>query len=132
MFWKNQCNIGYTHMCELIEEGELLEKDIEKWLGDQVTNMGGLYYKFVSPGNRGVPDRIIVFPPGVTIFVELKTDKGRTSAIQDVQIKRLQRVGAPVRVVKGRADAERLVADIRYAKAREKVDPDFNPTGTWL
>ncbi len=119
-------------MCELIEEGELLEKDIEKWLGDQVTNMGGLYYKFVSPGNRGVPDRIIVFPPGVTIFVELKTDKGRTSAIQDVQIKRLQRVGAPVRVVKGRADAERLVADIRYAKAREKVDPDFNPTGTWL
>lgn len=113
-----------------------MEKDIEKWLGDQVKNLGGLYYKFVSPGNRGVPDRIIVFPPGVTIFVELKTDKGRTSAIQDVQIKRLQRAGAPVRVVKGRTDAERLVADIRvamaYAKAREKVDPDFNPMGPWL
>lgn len=104
-----------------------MEKDIEKWLGDQVTNMGCLYYKFISPGNRGVPDRIIVIPPGFTMFVELKTDKGRTSAIQDVQIKRLQRVGAPVRVVKGRTDAERLVADIRYAVAAVKVDPDFNP-----
>lgn len=109
-----------------------MEKDIEKWLGDQVKNLGGLYYKFVSPGNRGVPDRIIVFPPGVTIFVELKTDKGRTSAIQDVQIKRLQRVGAPVRVVKGRADAERVVADIRVAMAMVKADPDFNPIGTWI
>lgn len=110
----------------------MLEKDIEKWLGDQVKNLGGLYYKFVSPGNRGVPDRIIVFPPGVTIFVELKTDKGRTSAIQDVQIKRLQRAGAPVRVVKGRTDAERLVADIRVAMAMAKADPDFNPIGTWI
>ena len=109
-----------------------MEKDIEKWLGDQVKNLGGLYYKFVSPGNRGVPDRIIVFPPGVTIFVELKTDKGRTSAIQDVQIKRLQRAGAPVRVVKGRTDAERLVADIRVAMAMAKADPDFNPIGTWI
>ena len=110
----------------------MLEKDIEKWLGDQVTNMGCLYYKFVSPGNRGVPDRIIVVPPGIAMFVELKTDKGRTSAIQDVQIKRLQRVGAPVRVVKGRTDAERLVADIRVAMAMAKVDPYLNPIGTWL
>lgn len=109
-----------------------MEKDIEKWLGDQVKNLGGLYYKFVSPGNRGVPDRIIVFPPGVTIFVELKTDKGRTSAIQDVQIKRLQRVGAPVRVVKGRADAELLVADIRVAMAYAKVNPHLDPTGALL
>ena len=109
-----------------------MEKDIEKWLGDQVKNLGGLYYKFVSPGNRGVPDRIIVVPPGFTMFVELKTDKGRTSAIQDVQIKRLQRVGAPVRVVKGRTDAERLVVDIRVATAMAKVDPYFNPIGTWL
>lgn len=109
-----------------------MEKDIEKWLGDQVKNLGGLYYKFVSPGNRGVPDRIIVFSPGVAIFVELKTDKGRTSAIQDAQIKRLQRVGAPVRVVKGRADAERVVADIRVAMAMAKADPDFNPIGTWI
>lgn len=109
-----------------------MEKDIEKWLGDQVTNMGCLYYKFVSPGNRGVPDRIIVIPPGFTMFVELKTDKGRTSAIQDIQIKRLQRAGAHVRVVKGRADAERVVADIRVAMAVAKADPDFNLIGTWI
>ena len=107
-----------------------MEKDIEKWLGTQVTNMGCPYYKFVSPGNRGVPDRIIVVPPGFAIFVELKTDKGRISAIQEAQIKRLQRVGAPVRVVKGRADAERLVADIRVAMALAKEYSRLNPIGT--
>lgn len=33
--------------------------------------IGGLCYKWVSPGIRGVPDRIIIFR-GSTFFVELK------------------------------------------------------------
>ena len=33
---------------------------------------GGKAYKFISPGNPGVPDRLCVFPGGRLIFVELK------------------------------------------------------------
>ena len=47
------------------------EKNIEKYLGEKVREVGGLYWKFVSPGVNGVPDRIIILN-GVVAFVELK------------------------------------------------------------
>ena len=40
----------------------MLEKDIEKILVGEVKKLGGRAYKWVSPGNDGVPDRIVVFP----------------------------------------------------------------------
>ena len=46
----------------------MLEKEIEKILVTEVKKLGGKAYKFVSPGNSGVPDRIVIFPkkpPGV-------------------------------------------------------------------
>lgn len=38
--------------------------------------MGGRAYKFKSPNNRGVSDRIAVLPNASTWFVELKRPKG--------------------------------------------------------
>lgn len=35
-----------------------------------------LFLKFVSPGYAGVPDRILIRPDGVLVFVELKTSTG--------------------------------------------------------
>ena len=54
----------------------MLEKDIERKLIAGVKRAGGKAYKFVSPGNVGVPDRIVIWPNGVIHFVELKTSKG--------------------------------------------------------
>ena len=48
-----------------------IENDIEKYLVRQVKKIGGLCYKWVSPGTRGVPDRIVIFR-GSTFFIELK------------------------------------------------------------
>ena len=48
------------------------EKDIEKILVEQVRKLGGRAYKWVSPGNDGVPDRIVIFPGRQPVFVELK------------------------------------------------------------
>ena len=53
------------------------ESYIESYLVRKVKEHGGLCYKFVSPGNPGVPDRLIITPTGKTIFVELKTEVGR-------------------------------------------------------
>ena len=43
---------------------ERTEKDVEQYLCKRVKEMGGKAYKFVSPGNAGVPDRLVVVPTG--------------------------------------------------------------------
>ena len=53
------------------------ESEIEKILVYEVKKLGGIAYKWVSPGNDGVPDRIVVFPDRKPVFVELKTEKFR-------------------------------------------------------
>ena len=58
------------------------ESEIEGRLRDGVKRLGGKAFKFVSPGNAGVPDRLVVLPGGKTIFADLKTDTGKVSTIQ--------------------------------------------------
>lgn len=74
--------------------------------------MGCIYMKFVSPGNDGVPDRIVVLPGGGVIFVELKDTTGKLMANQRVQISRLRKQGAFVFVVTGKTGAKLFVDDI--------------------
>ena len=57
----------------------MLEKDIENWLNKQIEQLGGLAFKFVSPGNPGVPDRIYILPDGKVWFVELKQQLGEVA-----------------------------------------------------
>lgn len=80
----------------------LKESEIEKLLMDEVRKLGGRAYKWVSPGNNGVPDRIVIFADERPVFVELKTGKGELTALQAMQIKRLKNLGQPVEVVYGR------------------------------
>ena len=61
------------------------ESYIESYLVRKVKEHGGLCYKFVAPGNPGVPDRLIITPTGKTIFVELKTEVGRLAKVQKWQ-----------------------------------------------
>ena len=61
------------------------ESSIESYLVRKVKEHGGLCYKFVSPGNPGVPDRIIITPIGKTVYVELKTETGRLAKVQKWQ-----------------------------------------------
>lgn len=79
----------------------MLEKDIEKILISEIKKLGGKAYKFISPGNSGVPDRIVVLPGGKIMFVELKTKTGSLSVLQSVQVKRLIELGQKVYVVYG-------------------------------
>jgi len=84
----------------------LLEKQIEARLRKRVNEMGGLFYKFVSPGNDGVPDRIAVLPGGRVWFIELKTDGGRASSLQEWQIGQLRKRGANAIIIKGNEEAD--------------------------
>ena len=50
----------------------LSEAQVEKRLKDRVSRIGGKVLKFVSPGCRGVPDRLVFMPGGKIYLVELK------------------------------------------------------------
>jgi hypothetical protein len=58
------------------------ESEIERHFVWTVERMGGITYKFTSPGRKGVADRIACLPDGSTWFVELKTKGGRLSPLQ--------------------------------------------------
>lgn len=88
------------------------ESAIEAKLGKMVRTQGGLYFKFVSPGNPGVPDRIVILPGGRIIFVELKTEVGRLAAIQKWQIAEMQKRGMDVRVLKGLPEVRAFVEEV--------------------
>ena len=78
---------------------KISEKNIEIYLRNQVKNMGGIAFKFISPGNDGVPDRLVCLPGGKVCFVELKAPGKKTRPLQDLQISRLQAIGFDVYVV---------------------------------
>ena len=91
----------------------MTERESEKKLVDGVRKLGGRAYKFVSPGNDGVPDRIVVLPGISPVFVELKTETGRLSSLQNVQIKKLKDLGQDVRVLYGLEDVKRFLEEMR-------------------
>ena len=78
---------------------ELKEKDVEKYLKDEIKKNGGIAYKFVSPGNAGVPDRLVLLPDGLMFFVELKAPGKKTRKIQDRQAGRIRRLGFKVEIL---------------------------------
>ena len=94
----------------------MLEKDIEKILVNEVKKLGGRAYKWVSPGNDGVPDRIVILPGLQPIFVELKTETGRLSAIQNVQIDRLRKMKQNVKILYGESQVRDFlrIANLDY------------------
>jgi hypothetical protein len=61
---------------------DMKESEIETYFVWTVERMGGKAYKFASPSQRGVADRIACLPNGQTWFVELKTKGGRLSPLQ--------------------------------------------------
>ena len=101
---------------------EMLEKEIEKILVSEVKKLGGWAYKWTSPGNDGVPDRIVIFPGRRPVFVELKTDRGRLTSLQHVQCKRLKELGQDVRVVYGIDGLSQFFQDMGYEETSKALD----------
>ncbi|MBQ9249901.1 MAG: VRR-NUC domain-containing protein [Oscillospiraceae bacterium] len=91
------------------------ERDIEKWLRHQIEVMGGQAFKFTSPGNDGVPDRLAVLPGGLIYFIELKTDRGRLTPLQTWQQDRLDALGCQVRTIRGMDEARAFIEEVQDA-----------------
>jgi RecB family exonuclease len=93
----------------------MLERQIEAHLVKKVKELGGIAYKFVSPANRGVADRVVVLPGGGVVFVELKTATGKLSPLQEQFAREMTRLGQNYIVLKSREEVD------AFAKAVSRV-----------
>lgn len=74
----------------------MIENQVENRLKKRVMARGGKALKFISPGLSGVPDRLILFPGGKVIFVELKAPGEKPRPLQVKRAKELRTLGFQV------------------------------------
>jgi hypothetical protein len=78
------------------------ESAVEAYFVKRVAEMGGRAYKFVSPSHRGVPDRLVLWPKGLTEFVELKAPGKKATLQQMHEHEKLRKLGFTVSVLDSR------------------------------
>ena len=71
----------------------MLEKELERIFQQRMLDAGLLSLKFTSPGQAGVPDRIVLIPKGRVVFVELKRPGAVPRPLQRHVIQMLDRIG---------------------------------------
>jgi hypothetical protein len=97
----------------------MLEDVVEQYLIDTVAVLGGMTYKFVVPGVRGYPDRIVKLPGVDAFLVELKKPKGGVVArLQKVRHSELRAIGWRVWICKDRGEVDECIKQERRAEAR--------------
>ena len=89
------------------------EATIEAYLRDRVKAQGGIAYKWVSPGNVGVPDRLIVFLGGTVYFRELKAPGKKPTPLQVRQLEKLKALGFDVGVIDSKQGVDDFIKGMR-------------------
>jgi len=85
------------------------ENVIEAYLRDQVKALGGRAYKFVSPGNAGVPDRLVLLPGGKVVFVELKATGRKPTSLQEAQQRKIRNLNFDVFTLDSKAEVDKFI-----------------------
>lgn len=67
------------------------ESALEKKFVKAVESIGGMAPKWVAPGSRGVPDRIVILPGGRVAFVEMKAPGKKLGPLQEWWAENLRR-----------------------------------------
>ncbi|MDP4146945.1 MAG: VRR-NUC domain-containing protein [Bacillota bacterium] len=99
------------------------ENIIEEYLRNKVKAIGGKAYKFVSPGNSGVPDRLVLLPGGRSIFVELKAPNNTPTAKQLLQHKKLRALGFTVLVIDSKEKVDEFIKHLGEVMPHEVHTP---------
>lgn len=95
---------------------EVREREVEAHLRKEVERRGGRCVKFVPDQDPGMPDRIVMFPGGVLVWVETKKPKdGRVRKLQLFRHKQLMALGQRVVVVWTKEEVDELVSSLAPA-----------------
>lgn len=74
------------------------ETKVEDHLYERTEALGGFCLKLNALWYVGIPDRLLLLPGGVVLFVETKTKGGRVSGKQDWWHRRLRALGFRVEI----------------------------------
>ncbi|MCB7085240.1 MULTISPECIES: VRR-NUC domain-containing protein [Gordonibacter] len=97
---------------------DVTERDVERAFAEHGRRLGAEVLKLTSPGNAGVPDRLVLFPDGTHALVELKAPGKRPRPLQQRVFSRLAAQGHPVTVVDSKAGAQLFWARNRWRFGR--------------
>ena len=89
------------------------EKAIEQKLVKAVKKVGGVCWKFVSPGTNAVPDRIILIAMGKIAFVEVKVPGEKPRPLQVSRIKQIRNLGFKVYVLDDESKIGGIIDEIQ-------------------
>lgn len=71
----------------------MLEKEVEKKIRLYAESKGCLFEKFVSPGRRGVADRVVTAPGGAVGWLEVKAKGKEPTKLQALNLNKRKQMG---------------------------------------
>lgn len=89
------------------------ESTLERRLVREVKNIGGEAPKWTSPGNRGVPDRIVILPGGQTVYVEMKAPGKALEPLQERWKRKLLQMGHRHYKIDSVEDINQFIQEVR-------------------
>lgn len=104
---------------ELADHAQYSEKAIEAYLVKRAKEEGGKALKYFNPSETGYPDRLLILPGCLPIWIEVKSHGKKPRPIQMARIKELLALGQPVMV----ADSKEIIDNIiKVAKTNYKLE----------
>lgn len=85
------------------------ENDIERYFKREAEKRGAIVWKFVSPNQSGVPDRIVLMPGGWVAFAEIKAPGKKPRALQKAVFAKMARLDIPVWVIDTKEKADKFI-----------------------
>ena len=89
------------------------ESVIEREFVKAVRKAGGTAYKLTSQTANGLPDRLVLFPPAKTVFVELKAPGKMMRPLQRKRRCQLMKLGFPVLCIYRLSQIEPFISAVK-------------------
>ena len=96
---------------KLADNKKVAEAQIERYLISEIKRIGGLCWKWTSPGTNGVPDRIIMIQ-SMMIAVELKAPGEKVRPLQEHRIAEIRKTGNIVYVLDSYEAVDGFISDL--------------------
>ena len=98
-----------------MREKDVLESSVESYLHRQVSLRGGECVKFIPDLKRGFPDRIVMLPQGLLVWVETKRPVGGVlDGAQKIAHLLLRRLGQRVFICSTKAEVDSLLRELGF------------------
>lgn len=90
------------------------ERDVEEYFIRRVKAIGGKSFKWRSPAQRSVPDRIVMHPKfhGRTLYVELKAPGKKSTEAQEKIQQEIIDLGHPVFELDSKQKVDEFIEDV--------------------